>query len=107
VDVVDSAVAEAVVMDHPVAAEVNTVAVVTEVVIEEIVEDAHVATDPLTVALQETTLPAQPSTPTTLRLSPALDHRVLAYILHTIFNGANSLRYVRNGQKMGANWVDI
>jgi hypothetical protein len=98
VDVVDSAVAEAVVMDHPVAAEVNSVDVATEVVIEEIVEDAHAATEPL-VALQETTLPVHPLTLATLRLSPALDHRVLAYSLHTIFNGADSSRYVRNDQR--------
>lgn len=86
--VVVSAVAEAAVMDHPVAAEGNSVDVVTEVVIE---EDAHVETEAVLVALQETTFPVHPSTPATLRLSPALDHKFPVHSLHSIFNGANSL----------------
>jgi hypothetical protein len=99
-EVAVSAVAEAVVMDHPVAAEVNSVDVATEAVIE----DVDAATEAVLVAPQETALLVHPSTPATLRPSPALDHRVPAYNLHTIFHGANSLRYVldrENGCEMG------
>jgi hypothetical protein len=82
--VVDSAVAEAVVMVHPVAAEVNSEGVVTEVVIEDVRVET---TEALLVAVQETTLPVHPSTPPTLLPSPALGHRVLATVLigsHTV-----------------------
>jgi len=75
-EVVDSAVVEAEVMDHPVVAEVNSE--VTEDVV--VIEDAHAeTTEALLVAVPET-LPAHPSTPAILRPSLALDHRVPANI---------------------------
>jgi hypothetical protein len=92
VDEVDSAVAEAVAMDHLEAAEVKDSVVDAVVRAEEV---AHVAiTEAAVVLLAQEAAPAlPPSTPKTPAPSPAWDHKSQPKVSHDLHpTGANTLR---------------